>query len=81
MNLRALEEKLTNIFGYKVYYDEEINKFKWTHFEGDFYITKDGLKITSDLNEYLTISLNISELEVIQKAINYCRENIIEEEK
>jgi len=74
MDLRTLEEKLTNIFGEKVYYDKEINKFKWTSFEGDFYITKDKIEITSDLNEYLTISLNISELEIIQKAINYCRE-------
>lgn len=73
MDLRTLEEKLTNIFGYKVYYDEEINKFKWASFEGEFYITKDKIEITSDLNEYLTISLNISELEIIQKAINYCR--------
>lgn len=73
MDLRTLEEKLTNIFGYKVYYNKEENRFKWTHFEGEFYITKDKIEITSDLNEYLTISLNISELEIIQKAINYCR--------
>ena len=73
MDLRIIEEKLSNIFGQKVYYDEETNKFMGTSIEGEFYITKNKMEIYSDFNEYLTISLNISELEIIREAITYCK--------